>query len=92
MRDGRLQLRPEAVEWRLVEEEIVAMDLRRSLYLTVNRSGASIWPLLAEGATREALVSRLRETFGLSAAAAERDLDGFIAQLQEHDLLERDGA
>ena len=55
----RLRVRAEAVEWRTVEGEIVALDLRRSLYLAINPSGATLWPALVEGASRDELVERL---------------------------------
>jgi hypothetical protein len=84
-----LRVRGDALEWRRVEGEIVALDLRRSEYLAINASGAVLWPALLEGATREQLVERLRDKWGLSSQAAERDVDAFLAQLEERDLLER---
>ena len=41
-----MRLRTDAVEWREVEGEIVALDLRDEMYLGVNGSGAVLWPLL----------------------------------------------
>ncbi|HWF72533.1 MAG TPA: PqqD family protein [Solirubrobacteraceae bacterium] len=83
-----LKLRPKAVEWRLVEGEIVAVDLRSSVYFAVNRTGATIWPDLASGATREALVERLAQACEIDPAQAAREVDDFLASLAELDLLE----
>ena len=43
-----LRIRPGVVEWRQLEEEIVAVDTRQSTYMAVNRSGALLWPALLE--------------------------------------------
>ena len=83
-----LRVRADAVEWRQVEGEIVALDLRRSLYLAINPSGAALWPALVEGASREELVDRLCSECGIDRAAAEPDVDSFLAELARHDLLD----
>ena len=84
----RLRVRADALEWRTVEGEIVALDLRRSLYLAINPSGAAIWPALVEGASRDELIERLCAECGVSRQTAESDVDGFLAELASHDLLE----
>ncbi len=83
----RLRVRAEAVEWRTVEGEIVALDLRRSLYLAINPSGATLWPALVEGASRDELVERLCAECEVSRETAESDVDGFLSELASHDLL-----
>lgn len=83
-----MRLRRTDLEWREVEGQVVLVDLAGGTYVAVNRSGAALWPLLAEGTTREALVARLRERYGLAADVAERDLDAFLVVLRGHGLLE----
>jgi hypothetical protein len=83
-----LKVRADAVEWRKVEGEIVALDLRSSIYLAINRSGTLLWPALVEGATREELVRRLQDEWDLDEDAARSDVESFIAKLDERDLLE----
>ena len=84
----RLRVRADALEWRTVEGEIVALDLRRSLYLAINPSGAAIWPALVEGASRDELIERLCAECGVSRQTAESDVDAFLSELESHDLLE----
>jgi Coenzyme PQQ synthesis protein D (PqqD) len=84
-----LRLRDDKLEWREIDEEIVALDGRTSEYLSVNRSGAALWPLLLAGATHGALVERLTEAFDVDRVTAERDLDAFLEVLSARDLLER---
>ena len=80
LRDGEL-------EWREVEGEIVALDLRESTYLSVNRTGTVLWPRLAAGATRDELLAALTASFDVDAEAAGRDVDAFLAALRARGLL-----
>jgi len=84
-----LRIRPGSVEWRELEQEVVAVDTRRSIYMAVNRSGAILWPALLAGTTFDELVDRLSESYGLDRDAAQRDVDTFVRALDEQDLLER---
>jgi hypothetical protein len=81
------RLRRDGLEWRDVEGEVVAADLRSSLYLSVNRTGAVLWPALAEGATEEALIGRLVEAYGIDRTDAARDVSAFLQALCTHGLL-----
>lgn len=83
-----MRLRADALEWREVEGEIVALDLRRSVYLAVNRTGAALWPLLVDGASRNALTARLRKEFEIEDDEAIADVDRFLAELRKNDLVE----
>jgi hypothetical protein len=71
-----------------VEDELVALDLRTQSYLGVNRVGAAIWPLLADGATREQLVDAILERFDVEPARAGNDVQAFLDELQARDLVE----
>ena len=82
------RLRGDQLEWREIEGEIVALDGRSSEYIAVNRTGATIWPNLLAGATREELVARLTDAFDVDDATAGRDAEEFLEVLRERDLLE----
>ena len=88
MAGARLKLRSGSIEWRNVEGEIVALDLRRSVYLAVNKTGAVLWPALVDGASRPELVARLCEAFEIEDEVAIADVDAFLAELAEQELLE----
>lgn len=74
-----------------VEGEVVVLDSGRSVYLTVNPSGAVMWQALIEGATREQLAKALRDGFAIDQEQAERDVDDFLGQLADLGLLEESG-
>jgi hypothetical protein len=85
--EKKFELSRDAVEWRRIEGEVIAIDLGRSVYLAVNGSGALLWELLAQGATRATLVDRLVETFGIEEHRAEEDVDRFLTELERRRLL-----
>ena len=83
-----VRLRAEAVEWRAIDDEVLAVDLDHANYLGINRSGALLWEALARGTTRGELIERLQEKFGLDADAATQDVERFLDALRERRLLE----
>lgn len=83
-----MRLRKQALEWRSVEDEVVALDVDAGLYLGANASGAVLWSALAIGATRGELADRLREVYGLDPQTAERDVEAFLGELRRLALLD----
>jgi len=83
-----LRLRPDALEWRLVDGEIVALDLERSEYLLVNRTGAVLWQLLVDGASPAEMADRLIDRYQLDQTVVRADIKAFIAGLASRQLLE----
>jgi len=87
-----LRLRGDAVDWRVVDGEVVALIKSSSTYVAINHTGAAIWPALAEGTSREDLVTLLHEKFTIDEGQAARDVDAFVSALAEHDLVEAEPA
>jgi hypothetical protein len=85
---GTVRLRPDALDWRDVEGEVVAIDRRTANYLAVNPSGARLWSALSAGASRAELVGILVDAFELERDRAEADVDEFLGELRGLDLLE----
>ena len=83
-----LRLRPEAVTWRMVEGEVVALDIDESEYLATNETGGAMWQALAAGTSEAQMVALLVERYGAEQAAAEQDVRAFVDQLRERDLLQ----
>jgi Coenzyme PQQ synthesis protein D (PqqD) len=85
-----LRLRSDAVRWREIDREVVAVDLGRSDYISTNESGLLLWRRLAEGTTREQLVDELMSAFGIESERAADDVGRFLDELDARNLLERD--
>jgi hypothetical protein len=83
----QLRLRPEAVAWREVDGDVIALGLESSTYFGTNASGAVLWRRLAEGTNRAELIEMLMTTFGLEEAQAQTDVDAFLDDLRNRDLL-----
>ena len=82
-----LRLRSDLVEWRAVEDEIVALTLADDRYLGANRTGALLWTRLAEGATLTTLVEALT-TAGAPEGHATVDTNAFLGALRQRGLLQ----
>jgi hypothetical protein len=85
---SHLKLRGEALSWREIDEEVVALDMETATYLSANASGRLLWRALAGGTTRDELVSCLLDEFEIDPERAAADVDTFIAELSRRGLLE----
>ena len=83
-----LRLRSDAVAWRDVDGEVIALGLESSTYFGTNASGSLLWKRLAEGTTRTELVDELVATFGLEQRHAEADVESFLDDLRGRGLLQ----
>jgi hypothetical protein len=83
----QLRLRPEALVWREIDNELIAVDVAASSYLSANSSGSLLWQMLAAGTTRAKLIDRLVETFDISEERAASDVDDFLRSLEARELL-----
>jgi hypothetical protein len=83
----RLRLDADQVEWRAIEGEIVALDLRSSTYFAVNATGAVLWQPLLDGRTEDELTELLVATFGVDPQVAQDDVRAFVGMLTERRLL-----
>ncbi len=88
----RVAARRADLEWRSVDGEVIVLDLRSQRYLSLNKSGAQLWPLIVEGSTEARLAGALVERFGIAGPDAEHDVGALLVQLREADLLETDDA
>jgi hypothetical protein len=82
-----LKLRSEDLEWRHLDDEIVVLDGREGTYLSINGSGALLWPSLATGATSEELIGTLVKTYEVDESQARADTEQFVASLRAQGLL-----
>jgi len=87
--DETLRLRADRVDWRVVEGEVVALDVTTSDYLAVTGAGTVIWEGLAEGVRRDELVDRVVARYEVDPATAAADVDAFVAGLDARGLVER---
>jgi Coenzyme PQQ synthesis protein D (PqqD) len=82
-----LSLRKDDLDWREIDDEIVALDTRDAVYLAVQGSGALVWRLLATPTTKDNLIEALVEKYGIDSTRATVDVDAFLATLHDRGLL-----
>lgn len=83
-----MQLRPDAVAWREVDGEVIALGLESSTYFGTNSSGSLLWKRLAEGTTRAELVDALVARFEIEPERAQTDVDAFVDDVRSRGLLQ----
>lgn len=86
-----IRARSSDLEWRAVHDEVVLLDLRTQHYLSLNRTGSALWPLIVEGVERGHLVQALRDRHDVDESVARRDIDVLVDQLRDADLLQSEG-
>lgn len=86
--EPQLRLRPGALDWRVIDDEVVMLDAERSQYLATNASGTFVWQRLHDGVTRTQLVESLATRFAIGAEQAAIDTDAFLGELRARDLLD----
>jgi hypothetical protein len=84
----QFRLRQQDLAWREVEDEVIVLDTKGSLYASINRSGRLLWLRLGEGASLEQLTDVLVESYGMDRAAAAADAEAFVSSLRTQELLE----
>jgi hypothetical protein len=76
------------IEWQRVDDEIVVLDLTTSSYLSVNDTGAVLWPLVVDGATEAELARALASRFPIAPDQARTDVRAFVERLRSLSLVD----
>lgn len=73
--------------WRQVDENTVVVTPQSGQMRVLNGVGSTIWQLLADKQPREAIIEHLAAHYSVSAEQAGIDLDKFLNELEERNLL-----
>jgi hypothetical protein len=85
--EARLALRSDLM-WRVVDDDVVALDVASSEYFATNRAGTLLWERLRTGATRTELVQAMCDRYSIDSQQARREVNDFVSQLTSSGLLE----
>src|SRR5262249_55209619 len=83
----RIVARADDIECRTMDDAVVLLDLRTQRYLSLNRSGAQLWPLIVEGTSEQELVAAIQKHYDLADDVAHHDVRALLTQLRDADLL-----
>ena len=56
--------------------------------MSLNETGAYLWGLLEKGSDKQALIDNLISEYEVDLTTAEKDVDIFLGQLRDKDLIE----
>jgi signal transduction histidine kinase len=87
MTNDRLTLRPQ-VRFRAIDGEGVIVHTERGVVIVVNTLGLRILELVREQGSRRAVVDRLSAEYDAPETTIAADLDAFLVQLCEQQLIE----
>jgi len=74
--------------YRVVDDEVVMLDLDQGKYFGLDSVGSRIWELAEQPVSVGDLCTRLLEEFDVSAEQCLEDVLGFLEQMVEHELVE----
>jgi len=72
---------------RRLGDEIVLVNLRTNLIYELNRTGARLWELLAEGCDRREIERRMLTDFDVAEETLRTEIDELLASLLEAGLV-----
>lgn len=76
------------VVWRLVEGEVVLLNVMSGQYYSLDAVGSSVWTMIpAEGATFAAVREAALAEFDATSEQVTEDLESFMARLVSADLI-----
>ncbi len=84
----RVRLRSDAILWKQVGDEVIALSLKDAEYLAPSESATELWRMLADGATVTELAAALERRWGIEPGDARRDAAAFVDELGARGLLE----
>ncbi len=82
-----MHLRQSGLTSRRVGDDVVVLDLEQSRYLSLAGSGAVLYELLQQDCKLDDLVATLLERYEVDEQTARRDVEAFVEQLQQANLL-----
>lgn len=85
-REHKLVRTDDHISTNLDGEEVI-LHSGSERYFGLNEVGTRLWELLEEPRTIDELVATVREEFDVSEEQAHRDIESFIGDLEEADLI-----
>lgn len=85
---SRYRVRGDHIIHRLIDDEIILVDLHSGIYYSTRNSGSEIWQLVVAGATLSQILEALVARYGASADSLEPSVVRFVQRLVDEGLVE----
>jgi hypothetical protein len=83
-----VRAKKDGVVWSEVDGNVVVLDLATAEYHSLNRTGTRLWLAVQEDTTADDLAEKLVAAYGIDLGHALKDVDRFLAEMVERDLIE----
>ncbi|NLO91064.1 MAG: PqqD family protein [Elusimicrobia bacterium] len=83
---GGYKISPE-ISWRQVGDEAVLLNTRTSAYYSLNPVGVRLWDMIARGADAKEMAADLVREYGISEAAASKDVADLLKSLKDEKII-----
>lgn len=74
--------------WRLLDGEVVLLDVGGARYHSLNRTASVMWPKLEAGATTDELVEAVVDEFDAEHEVVRRDVEAFLERCRQQKWIE----
>ena len=73
--------------WRIIEDEVVIVDLEREQVMNFNEVGKDIWTLIDGKNSFSIIIEKIKEIYDTDEQKAKQDITNFIQNLAEKNLI-----
>ena len=77
----------EKIAYRIIDDEVIVVNLEKSTFHTLNSVGAYIWQKLDGKTSVQMIIQDLSDEFDVDSETAEKDTIEFINSMLKEDLL-----
>lgn len=82
-----LQINAPGVIHESIDGEVVIVNVDKGLYFSSDGVGAKLWSMIADAESVDSLIKWTGETYDTPADVVNADIQAFVSQLQENELV-----
>ncbi len=87
MSDPRWALNESEVAAKVIDGEAIILNLASGMYYSLDRVGAIVWEMMAEGRSAEEIAQRVATAYDMPREQVRRDLLGLVSELLDEQLI-----
>lgn len=77
------------INWRLVDDEIIILDLNSGEYFSLNDTGTEIFLAIKDHTPLDILLEHQRKKFGKTTAQLKQDIDDLLKELLQNNIIKK---
>lgn len=80
-------IRNENIEWQVLQDESVLLNVETGFYFRLNLLGTIVWEMCDGSNAKGEIVNYIANSFNISVERAEKDVNDFLTQMLANDLI-----